>query len=226
MRKASLTALLPFLVPTHLVAAEPSTKLYVSARLLGAFEQASALNTSLRPGIGSFVKGRETASYPSGSFAVGENLGHHWRVEAEYVIPRKSEFTSGSSIFPTSLNHFYNNKQRATVNVYRDIGLFKNTSLYLMAGAGVSIVKSTGWQGNESQQFMSNTNTNIMYTAGVGFTQHFGDRHAIDLGYRFADLGKVHTGMNNFTNVRGLQDEQLKGHIYSHEILLGYRFNI
>ena len=33
---------------------------------------------------------------------------------------------------------------------------------------------------------------------------------SIDMGYRYAAMGKTKSGANNFTNVRGLQDEQMR----------------
>jgi len=211
---------------SQLVTPGPLTHLYLSARLLGSFDSITAMDTSLRPGIGAFVKGRETANLPSGSFAFGERLTPSWRVEAEYVIPRKTSYTSGSTRFPTSLNHFSNKVQRATVNIYRDIALTERSSVFLMAGVGVAIARSTGWQGNDTRVFLPNTNTNLMYMVGTGLSQRLGGRHTLDLGYRFADIGNVHTSMNGFGNARNLQDEQLKGHLYAHEVLLGYRLDI
>jgi len=211
---------------TGAACAASENSVYVSARLLGSFEHISAMDTSLRPGVGRYVSGRETASYPGGSFAVGDRIGQSWRVEAEYVLPRSTEYTSGSSIFPTSLNHFKNRKQRVTINLYRDIAVAKSTSIYVMAGVGAAISSTSGWQGNPTRTFAPNNSTSVMYNVGAGVTRHFGEHHAIDLGYRFVDLGNVHSGLNVFSNVRQLQDEQLKGHLYLHEIMLGYRFTL
>ncbi|WP_408870703.1 outer membrane protein [Asaia sp. HN010] len=184
------------------------------------------MNTSLRPGVGHYVNGRETASYPAGSFSIGEKIGSYWRVEAEYILPRGSEYTSGSSIFTTSLNHIKNKKQRVTLNLNRDIPLTKLDSFYLMAGVGASIARTTGWQGNLTRRFASSQSTNVTYQVGAGITRHLGQHHAIDFGYRFIDLGGVQSGLNSFTNVRKLQDEQLRGHLYLHEVLFGYRFTL
>lgn len=226
MSKFLYTLPIFYLYTPAVTLASPENHVYISARLLGSFEHISAMDTSLRPGVGRYVSGQEAASYPAGSFSIGDAVGRYWRIEAEYVLPHRSEYTSGSSIFPTSLNHIKNRKQRVSLNLYRDIPVTKSTALYLMAGVGASIASTTGWQGVPTRQFASNDSTSVMYNVGAGISRHFGQHHAIDLGYRFVDLGDIQSGLNSFSNVRRLQDEQLKGHLYLHEIVLGYRFTL
>lgn len=50
------------------------------------------------------------------------------------------------------------------------------------------------------------------------------ERLYVDLGYRYIDMGKIESGYNNFTNARGLKDEQMKAHIVSNEFTLGMRY--
>ncbi|MBI3311450.1 MAG: porin family protein, partial [Serratia liquefaciens] len=40
----------------------------------------------------------------------------------------------------------------------------------------------------------------------------------------YVDMGKVESGYNDFTNVRGLKDEQMKARLVSNEFTLGMRY--
>ena len=85
-------------------------------------------------------------------------------------------------------------------------------------------VKSSGWQGNETRQYASNTDTNLAYSIGAGVSYNPIQQVNVDLGYRYVDLGKVESGMNVFNNARGLQDEQMKAHLEKNEFYLGVRY--
>ncbi|MNL87077.1 hypothetical protein D3C87_2160640 [compost metagenome] len=50
------------------------------------------------------------------------------------------------------------------------------------------------------------------------------ERLNLDLGYRYVDMGKIESGYNNFTNARGLKDEQMKARLVSSEFALGVRY--
>ena len=47
---------------------------------------------------------------------------------------------------------------------------------------------------------------------------------SIDLGWRYVDMGKTKSGANNFANVRGLQDEQMRAKLTASEISIGLRY--
>ena len=44
--------------------------------------------------------------------ALGYQLPSNWRAEVEYTLPKRNEFTSGSTNFPTSFNHHKIRSQR------------------------------------------------------------------------------------------------------------------
>lgn len=197
---------------------------YTAARLSKVWQKAHNMDTSSRPGIGQFVSGDNKEDFYNGSIAAGYQYGNGWRTEAEYTFKKKSEYTSGSSRFPTSLNHHKTDVQRLMLNAYRDYNVYKNISVYGTAGIGIAKVKSSGWQNRPANQFDSNTDTNLAYSLGAGVSYEPIERLNFDLGYRYIDLGKVETGYNNFTNVRGFKDEQMKAHLKAHEINLGVRY--
>lgn len=198
---------------------------YASVKIANSDQKAKSMNTSLRPGIGQFVAGDDKESKITPSIAAGYNFKNNWRTEAEYSFSKKYEYTSGSTNFPTSLNHHKVKTQSLFLNAYRDFDVYQNISVYGSVGLGVAKIESKGWQGIESRQYGSNTDTNLAYSLGAGVSYKPIQEVNIDLGYRYIDLGKTESGLNNFTNVRGLQDEQMKASLEKSEFYLGFRYN-
>ncbi|MBI6189341.1 outer membrane protein [Providencia rettgeri] len=197
---------------------------YAAARLSKVWQKADNMDTSSRPGIGQFVSGDDKDDFYNGSLAAGYQFGNGWRTEAEYTFNKKAEYTSGSTTFPTSLNHHKTESQRLMLNAYRDYEIYQGVSIYGTAGVGIAKVKSSGWQGNVSRQYASNTDANLVYSLGAGVSYEPINKLNLDLGYRYVDLGKIESGMNRFANARGLQDEQMKAHLKSQEVVFGVRY--
>lgn len=197
---------------------------YGSLKLLRTFQQAKSMDTSSRPGIGSFVAGEDRDNFFNGAVAAGYQYGNGWRTEAEYTFKRNTSFTSGSTQFPTSFNHHNARAQRLMFNAYRDYDLTHGLSVYATAGLGLAKVKTGGWQGNTARQYAENSDDNLAWSLGAGVSWTPVDRVSIDLGYRYVDMGKAESGWNNFTNARGLQDEQLKARLVNQEYTLGLRY--
>lgn len=197
---------------------------YGSLKYLQIQQRAKEMNTSSRPGVGQFVGGDEKDHQAKPAVAAGYQFGNGWRTEGEYTFKQKTEFSSGSSVFPTSYNHLKADTERLMLNAYRDYSLGHNVSLYAMAGLGVSKIKAGGWQGTTSREYAASTQTNLTYALGAGVSYIPVAPVSIDLGYRYMDMGKIESGYNNFTNVRGLQDEQMRGRLVSNEFTLGVRY--
>lgn len=197
---------------------------YLSGKIVGAHQKANGMDASARPGIGGFVKGNQTDSQTTGALAAGYDFDNGWRVEGEYVFRQKAEFTSGSTRFPTSFNHQQVQSRRMMLNAYRDFALSNRFSLYGELGLGVSRIDSDGWQGNPTRQFASHRQNNLTYAVGAGATFDVTRKLTLDLGYRYIGQGKVESGQNLFTNVRGLTDEQMRLDLSAQEITLGLRY--
>ena len=198
---------------------------YGALRINSARYKAHDMDSSARPGLGRFVPGDESNTATGGSLALGYQLPSNWRVEAEYTLPRNNEFTSGSTNFPTSFNHHKIRSQRLMVNAYKDFPLNAQFSLYGMAGLGLAHLESSGWQGNPSRQYLGGSQNNLAYSVGFGVTYSPVQKVSIDLGWRYVDMGKTKSGANNFANVRGLQDEQMRAKLTSSEISIGVRYS-
>lgn len=212
---------------TSLASATPAEDegYYGVARLISAERKARNMSSSARPGIGSFVSGDDSNNYMTGSIGVGYKFGNGWRVEGEVSLPEEDKFTSGSTTFPTSLNVHHIDSKRAMLTAYRDFRVTDKVSLYGSAGLGLARLKSSGWQGNESRQYESQTQTNLAWALGAGVTYDVTDQLAFDLGYRYVDMGDTESGWNSFGNARGLQDEKMKANLVSSEFVLGARWS-
>ena len=216
---------LPFiLAAAHAAAATGDEGYYASAKYLYSEQHASDQNTSSRPGVGQFVDGKDKDRLGGASLAVGYQYGNGWRTEGEYTFRQNTEFTSGSTAFPTSYNHLQLKSERLMLNVYRDFDLGHNLSLYGTGGLGIAKVKAGGWQGNTSREYATSTQNNLAWSLGAGVTYSPIDRLSIDIGYRYVDMGKVESGYNDFSNARGLKDEQMKARLSSNEFTLGTRY--
>ncbi|MFL4617047.1 outer membrane protein [Stenotrophomonas maltophilia] len=197
---------------------------YATLRLIDAHHQARNMDASARPGIGQFVAGDERQHFATGALAFGHAHGNGWRTEGEYVARRSDTYTSGSSIFATSFNNHEVRSQRLMLNAYRDFAINDAWSVYGMAGAGLSHITSAGWQGNEGRQYAKATRTGLAWSLGGGVSLAAGSHVTVDLGYRYADLGRTESGWNTFGNARGLQDEKMSLDLVSREVTLGLRY--
>ena len=197
---------------------------YGVARVISAERKARNMDSSARPGIGSFVPGDDSQKAMTGSIGVGYRFGNGWRVEGELTLPQSDTFTSGSTAFPTSLNQHHIDSRRVMLNAYRDFRITEKVAIYGSAGLGLARLESKGWQGNESRQYGASTQTNLAWSVGAGVAYDVTDRLALDLGYRYVDMGDTESGWNNFANARGLQDEKMKANLISSEFSLGMRW--
>ena len=202
-----------------------SSNFYGSLRLNTTQFKAHDMASSARPGLGRFVPGDESSTAVNGAVALGYQLPSNWRAEVEYTLPKRNEFTSGSTNFPTSFNHHQIRSQRLMLNAYKDFPLNPQFSLYGMAGVGVAHLRSTGWQGNEGRQYVGASQNRLAYSLGLGVSYSPLNKVNIDLGYRYVMMGKAKSGANNFTNVRGLADEQMRAKLTSSEVSIGLRYS-
>ena len=222
--KLALSTLPLILASGSVMAADFAEGYYGSARYLQIEQRAKEMDTSVRPGVGQFVSGQEKEHFGGAAIAGGYQFGNGWRTEAEYTFKKKSEYTSGSSTFANSYNHMKVDAERLMFNAYRDYALGYGVSLYGTAGLGISKIKAGGWQGVDSREYASSTQTNLTYAIGGGVSYAPVERVTFDLGYRYVDMGKIESGYNDFANARGLKDEQMKARLVSNEFTLGVRY--
>ncbi|MBA0224341.1 porin family protein [Stenotrophomonas maltophilia] len=219
----ALCAIAASVLPS-VAAAETEAGYYAALRAIDAHHQARNMDASARPGIGQFVAHDQRQHFATGSAAFGRAYGNGWRTEGEYVVRRTDAYSSGSTTFASSLNHHDVRSQRLMLNVYRDFALNEAWSVYGTAGAGLSHIQSGGWQGSPNRQYGKASRTGLAWSLGAGISVTAGKNTTVDLGYRYADLGRTESGWNTFANARGLQDEKLQLDLVSREATLGLRY--
>lgn len=149
----------------------------------------------------------------NGAIALGRKFDEGYRVEAEYTLPKNSEFDSYWSPFDPNVNRMQVTSQRLMINGFKDFALTDKLSWHLMAGAGLAHIQSEGYQGNPSRQFAENGQNNFAWSLGVGADYALTDTITLGSGYRYVDMGKIETGRNTFVNRISARDEQLKGRL-------------
>lgn len=140
-------------------------------------------------------------------------------------MPRSNEFASGSTRFPASFNHHSIGSLRLIVNAYKDFPLNVQFSVYGTPGPGLAHLQSSSWQGNVNRQYFSDSQNNLAYVLVFGISYLPVQKVSIKLGYRYVGMGKTHGVANNFTHVRGLQDEQMHAKLSSSQISVGLRYS-
>lgn len=220
----AFSSILLMVAPTSYAQDKNDSGYYISTKIAGSKLKAENMETSLRPGIGQFIAGKNDDNLTSISTGLGYSFGNGWRTEAEYTFKKDAEFTSGSTNFVNSFNHHIIETQRLMFNAYRDFQVLNNIAIYGNIGLGVARNESSGWQGNVSRQYLSNSENQLIYSLGTGASYKPIKNLNIDLGYRYVDLGRTDSGLNNFRNVRNLQDEQMRANLYSSEFYLGARY--
>jgi len=219
---APLTA---FLLITALpFAAQASGGEYVAIR--GHVTEHRASNLELTsPRVSAQIARQNTDRSIAPSLAWGTVLAYNLRIEGELTAPSKDRFTSHWSPFDANANELAVRAQRMMFNLYRDLPISDALSFHVGAGLGVVRARADGWQGTVERRFASRSQNNLAYSLGAGFSYAVSPGVALDLGYRYVDMGHVETGFNTFVNRINARDEQLMGDLVSHEIVLGGRVN-
>ena len=118
-----------------------------------------------------------------------------------------------------------NNIQTLFVNVYYDINTGTRFIPYIGAGLGAGFIRTKGyidWGAGAIETTGSKTVTNFAWNIGLGLGYEITKNIALDVGYRFADLGKVKTNWYDWGYGQGFEFNTKR--IYQHQFSLGARF--
>ena len=181
---------------------------YAGASLIGAKQKAKDMDDSIHAAGGQFAKHKDDKSFVTGSIAGGYKFDDIFRMELEYVLPKKNDFTSS---FGNDFNTHKIKGQRLMVNAYASYPVSDDFSVYGSAGLGYARLKST------ALSYDSGTNNNFAWSLGAGVSYKPIENTYVDLGFRHVDMGKARTGSK--TN-----GDQLRAKLNSNEITLGVRY--
>lgn len=196
--------------------AEITKGFYAGASLIGAKQKAKDMDDSIHPQADQFTKHKDHRSYVTGSVAGGYQFDDIFRVELEYVIPKKNDFTA--SVGDDFSSHKIKG-QRLMVNAYASYPVNETFSVYGSAGLGYARLKSTGTLGSFGN-YDSHSNNNFAWSVGAGVSFKPINNTYVDLGIRHVDMGKARTGMSQLGGNNG----QLRAKVATNEVTLGVRY--
>ncbi len=188
---------------------------YVGADIIGAKQKAKDMHNSLQEGP--VVVHKNSKSFVTGALGLGYQFNDLFRMDLEYVLPKKNEFTLSQN---GQLNAHKIKGQRLMLNGYLTYPVNEQFSIYGTAGIGYARLKSSGYQNSEAYSFNTKSNGNFAWSVGAGISFKPVDNTYIDLGFRYVDMGKADTGMSRF----GKQNQKLKAKVSSTEVTLGVRY--
>lgn len=210
MRKTLLLAGVACLLAANASAAELNP--YVSGKL--TYSDISYNGTNVwKTGVG---KDKLSDDVLGGSVAAGLSMmapGGTVRGELEYNLNGEAKKSMGvtSANIPGEMKL---RSQSLMLNAYYDINTNSAFTPYVGAGIGFAKVKA------KLTSSVMNTNadsTKMAWQVGAGVAYALNDNVAIDLGYRYTDMGE-------YSKPLGV-DNTYKLDVHSHEVLLGARYS-
>lgn len=217
--------------------AQEMSSLYVAPKIFYS-HQMGDLNSSKwvsGPWQASVLGGDQSDNNFGLGLALGMDLGYYYdlpvRLELEYAYRSKAKFGEGPSavysdgLTYTASHNFEVKAHSVMVNAFYD---FNNQSVftpYIGGGLGLAYL-STDYHSRISNGLSgaintSNNDWNFAWNVGGGVTYHFSDSMALDLGYRYVDLGSAGSGSSSVNNYVGSSSLDYT----AHEIGLALRFS-
>ena len=173
------------------------------------------------------------------NFGFGLSLGNDFsystslpiRAEVEYVYHGDAKFGKGPSVITSAAparvaSHSFNIKAHTLmVNGFYDFNIDSIITPYVGGGLGVSYMKTDykahiNGNGAPTNVKVSNNNWNFAWNIGGGAVYQFTEAMAVDVGYRYYDLGTAEPGSVNTSDYRGSP----KADYTAHELSVGLRF--
>ena len=170
-----------------------------------------------------------------GGLSVGYDFWHQFklpvRAELEFAMRGDSsnteEGTFGSGSVYEELKSTFN-ATTLMANFFYDFRNDSDFTPYVMAGAGVAFIRSEveyrGEFGNRDIHMSDSDNfTNFAWNIGAGVAYNVNENIAVDLGYRYLNLGSV-SSSGGYSTFAGHANWDADNYAYNHEIALGVRF--
>lgn len=153
------------------------------------------------------------------------------RVEVEYLYHGEGKFSKGPRVFQyggTShvFSHDFKTKAHSLMlNAFYDINIDSIITPYVGGGLGLSYIKSdytASISGNTNDAFsLSNHDWDFAWNVGGGISYAIDNQMALDVGYRYFDLGTAEPGSRHDARYNGSPKLDLT----AHEIGVGLRFS-
>ncbi|MCL2673005.1 MAG: porin family protein [Alphaproteobacteria bacterium] len=224
-RITGLLALGAVLAAPSMALAEPQSGFYVAPRLIYGSTHMRDVGMPYYDSTGVLLDviaiGNKRDNTFGGSIAVGYDLSKMnapVRAELEYAV-----FTEAKAeIVATDTIRQSNRIQTLFMNAYYDIDTGTKFTPYVGAGIGMGFVRAKGlYEWMSSHPTSSKTKTNFAWNLGLGMGYKIADNLALDIGYRFVDLGKAKSGLGDFGG--GASHNTETNRIYQHQFMVGTR---
>lgn len=237
--KAGLCALaLSLSIPAVPAAAQEINSIYFTPKIIYSHQKGDPGKGKWHNGgwVNSTLGGEEEDDTFTFGAALGVDMGYYYdlpvRVEAEYIYHGKAEFSQGPTTVLLqngnvgSASHSFKVKAHSLMaNAFYD---FQNDSLftpYLGFGLGLAYLdtkyKANTFNGGSYSGSTSHDQVNFAWNVGGGVAYSFSDTMALDLGYRYLDLGEAKTGSITQGGFSGSNKIDYTAHQFS----VGVRFS-
>ena len=208
------------------------------ATMVGSLGAATALAEQAASGSGFYTRFDTGPSFSDGSGGTlgtdlgtagiaGVGLGYRFspNFRSDFTLGYRGGYSIGGTSGP-GFNVGGTDASALTgmVNGYVDLGTYGRFTPYIGAGLGFSrneIDTIRGNVGGTVLQLQGDDHTGFAWQTSAGTAVDLGRGLALDLGYRYADLGLVRTHAGNLGAV-GL--DAADGHLRGHEVQLGLRY--
>jgi len=237
---ASLVCLGLLVVPASMAFAAEG--LYVAPKFIYGYTQMNKTKMTMSGAASESMNWNKNDSAFGGALAIGYDFNKQARIpvraELEYALfsevsGKKTQDFEGVLGGDVSMRGKQKiQAQTLFVNAYYDFRNETPFTPYLGAGIGLAFLRSKG-SGNiehtlpfeDSFSIGSKTTTNFAWNIGTGVAYDVTNNIALDLGYRFAGLGKANTkSLTDDFNGIELSFQNKTKNVYMHQLALGVRF--
>ena len=152
------------------------------------------------------------------NMGIGYNFTNSIRADLNLEYTQSKYKANGDSPYGGSVNVKQNIKTMAIfINGYYDINFHKSFVPYITAGIGISQNKTSDMPIEMAvATARGRKQNNFIWNAGVGLQYKFTDNFALDLSYKYVDLGYIKTDDaktgSRTTDIFRIEKQKLKGH--------------
>jgi len=229
-------------LPAAPAPAQEFNSIYIAPKIIYSWKDGDMSNAKWTNSAG-WSRGVLGGSDDDNGFGFGLAVGNDFslysgvpiRLELEYVYHGEGKFGNGPSvIYNNSQTHIASQSFKIKahtfmINGFYDIDLGAIVTPYVGGGLGLAYLSSdyssrSHVSGNDSVQVKtSNNDWAFAWNLGGGVSFAIDDQTAIDVGYRYYDLGSAEPGSVNASS--GYRANP-KVDLTSHELSVGLRFSI
>lgn len=237
----SLPLALGLALPAAQANAQDMGSLYITPKVMYSYKTGDMSSTRWN-GNGPFRASILSGDDKDGSFGLGLSVGtdltyitdYPIRLELEYLYHGKGVFETGSHSFTTGTQTYVASQEfevkahSLMANAFYDFNFDSFITPYIGGGIGMAYLDTKyrtnmGRNGSSGSARLSDTSWNFAWNVGGGVAWHINENVALDIGYRYMDLGKSDAGSFNIYHLD--YSGSPKVDYTAHEVSVGLRFS-